>query len=203
MTTAMREDSPMSTDTPLLSWFRRVVVVMGNTAEQTHPPAVQQRAWYAAGASGYASERAEWPALDVPATRHLTMLERPDPTTTGIDALVRDLLDLSPTLPWRPSARAGDEGASVALVDLFECLEMPAAGAGVMLLGPGACYPEHAHAPEELYLLLRGNRRWRFGGSCEYAPTSPGQVLSNSANDLHGVEAGDDVMLAVWVLVDG
>lgn len=193
----------MTFDAPLTSWFRRAVALTGNTAERTQSERVQKRAWTAAGASGYATLQPNgWSKVSVDANRFLDQFDIPPDDAEGIDGLLRDLLTLAPSLPWRPSTRTGDGGTDVALVDLMECLDVPLAGAGIMLLGNHIGYPEHQHPPEELYLILSGRRRWRFGGSDRYVLTEPGQVLSNSSNDLHGVEPGEDLLLAFWILID-
>ena len=200
----MRQDAYVSFDDPITTWFRRAVALTGTIAERTQSERVQQRAWHAAGARGSAELRTErWAASDVPATDHLRSIERPGPDADGVDGLLRDLQDFSPRLPWKPSDRLDDGGTDVALVELTDCLDVPLPSAGIMLLGPEAGYPEHRHPPEEVYLVLSGSRRWRFGGSDRYLRTDPGQVLSNSANDPHAVEAGPDALVAVWFLVPG
>lgn len=180
---------------PLVTWYRSVITVMNRQAERGHGAQVQRRCWAAAAASASAIPLEVEPST-VPAVSHLMSLAGSD------DALLSTLVELADQLPWMPSERAGDDGTDVALVDLFACLEMDLAGAGIMLLGPGVGYPEHRHLPAEVYLVLHGSRRWRFGGSDRYVRVDQGQVLSNSSNDLHGIEPGDDVMVALWVLMD-
>lgn len=183
-----------STD-PLAVWYRRVITAMVAEAERGHGAQVQRRSW-AAGAAAASVEPREVAASFIDAVGHLqTLAAHPD-------SLVSDLVGLAGQLPWTPSGRHDDNGAGAGLVDLFACLNMDLAGAGIMLLGPGVGYPEHQHRPAEVYLVLHGSRRWRFGGSDRYVKVDAGQVLSNSSNDLHGIEAGDDVMVAVWVLMD-
>ena len=175
------------------------MTVMVREAERGHSAQVQRRSWAAGAAAAYATRR-DVTASTVGALRHLEPLR----TDSGVDGsmLLPDLIKLSHVLPWRPSARVDDGGRDVALVDLFECIDIDLAGAGLMLLGPGHGYPEHQHRPAEVYLILHGSRRWKFGGSDKYVKVDRGQVISNSANDLHGIESGDDLMLALWVLMD-
>lgn len=188
----------------LTAWFRRAIIPLNAACETGHGEQVMRRAWAAAAASAFATPKdpaPELPAQNLNAIRHLAPLASASPISAS-PKLVSDFVALAGHLPWTPSTRTDPSGEDVGLVDLFECFDMGLVGAGVMLLGPGADYPEHQHEPAELYLILHGNRRWRFGGSDRYVRTDPGQVLSNSTMDIHGVEAGDDTMLALWILMD-
>jgi hypothetical protein len=118
------------------------------------------------------------------------------------EPLLRDVARLAPTLPWTPTKRLDDGGRVVGLVDLGACVDLSIAGAGLMLVGSGIAFPEHQHDPAEVYLILQGSRKWRFGGADDYVQVDAGSVLTNNPNDRHGVEAGDDVLLAMWVLFD-
>lgn len=182
----------------LVRWFRRGMNVMGREAERGHGGQVQRRTWAAIAASAYGTRRQDAiaPTEGAAALRHL------DPLAANEWSLLSDFVALAPGLPWKPSTRTDPEGVDVVLLDLFDCLNLGIAGAGVMLLGPGAGYPEHQHRPAEVYLVLHGSRRWRFGGSDRYLKVDQGQVLSNSSMDIHGIEAGDDTLLALWVLMD-
>ncbi len=188
----------------LTEWFRRAIIPLNAACETGHGEQVMRRAWAAAAASAFARPKSpapEPPAHNLNATRHLAPLASTSPIAASPN-LVSDFVALADEMPWKPSTRTDPLGEEVALVDLFECFDMDLGGAGVMLLGPGADYPEHQHKPAELYLILHGSRRWRFGGSDRYVRTDPGQVLSNSSMDVHGVEAGDDTMLALWILME-
>lgn len=190
----------MDQKSPLLSWFGRAITVLNAEAERGHGGRVQRRSWVAAGAAPYAKSKTFSPTR-VGAVDYLEALPR-DEGGHGASKLLADLIPLAGQLPWTPSARVDDAGAEVALVDLFECIDIKLTGAGIMVLGPGQGYPEHAHPPAELYLVLHGSRRWRFGDSERYLKVDQGQVLSNSPMDVHGIEAGDDPLVALWVLID-
>ncbi|WP_373356577.1 dimethylsulfonioproprionate lyase family protein [Pseudoroseicyclus sp. CXY001] len=72
---------------------------------------------------------------------------------------------------------------------------------GVSLLPPGAAYPEHSHAPEEVYLFLTPGRARH--GDAPWQETSPGSMMHNTPHITHALEAAPDApMLAVWVLHD-
>ncbi len=188
----------------LAAWYRRAIIPLVAEAERGHGAQVQRRSWAAAAASAYAVAADPPPeplARPLGAQRHLEPLLDSTPLEPSPN-LISDFVALAPSLPWAASTRTDPDGDDVALVDLFECLDMDLAGAGMMLLGPGAAYPEHQHRPAEIYLVLHGSRRWRFGGSDRYVKVDQGQVLSNSSMDVHGIEPGNDTMLAMWVLMD-
>jgi hypothetical protein len=110
------------------------------------------------------------------------------------------LLELAPSLPWKPSHRVDDGGAGVALLDFSECLDLGTLTVGAMAVGPHNAYPEHQHPPLELYLVLGGSAQWRFGGSDGYRNVDAGGLVVNQPDDLHGVRTADDAVLAVYVL---
>lgn len=187
----------------LAAWYRRAIIPLVAEAERGHGDQVQRRSWAAAAASAYAKPKdpPPTPVDSLGALRHLDPLTSSSPLPASPN-LVSDFVALASNLPWTASPRTDPAADEVAMVDLFECLDMDLAGAGVMLLGPGAEYPEHQHNPAELYLVMHGSRRWRFGGSDRYLLVDQGQVLSNSSMDVHGVQGGDDTLLALWVLMD-
>lgn len=182
-------------DPALISWFRRAITVMVAEAERGHGAVVQRRAWRAGAAAAYATQR-KFDASPLGVVADLPM------PSASYSTLMNDFTAFAHTLPWKPSPRLDDGGDTVGLVDLFECIDIDLAGAGLILLGPGASYPEHQHKPAEVYLVVHGARRWRFGGSERYRKIESGEVISNSSNDIHGIQACDEVMLGLWVLMD-
>lgn len=195
------EDKTMA---EVAAWFKRAIIPLVAEAERGHGDQVQRRSWAAAAASAFVRPKNPAPQTGGQPLRSLRHLE-PLLESSPLDAspnLVSDFVALAPSLPWTPSGRTDPAGNDVALLDLFECFDMDLAGAGIMLLGPGMEYPEHQHRPAELYLVLHGSRRWRFGGSDRYVLVEQGQVLSNSSMDIHGVRAGDETVLAMWILMD-
>ncbi len=184
----------------LASWFARAIAVMAREAERAHEPLVQRRAQTALEASARATAKPFEP-------RAVGAIQYLEPFVGHESPLLSEFAALAPNVPWSPSDRVdgvgdGDRGASVALLDLSETLELDLAGAGVMVLGPNAGYPEHCHAPAEVYLILHGSRRWRFGGSDKYVTVDEGNLLSNASMDIHGVEPNDQPLVALWVLTD-
>jgi quercetin dioxygenase-like cupin family protein len=69
---------------------------------------------------------------------------------------------------------------------------------GVSLLAPHVRYPDHKHAPEEVYLVLsRG--RFQHGSSSWFEP-GVGGTLYNEPNIKHAMASDDAPLLALWFL---
>ena len=68
---------------------------------------------------------------------------------------------------------------------------------GVFVLAPGTHYPAHAHAAEELYLVLSGTAQW-LTGEDEYAPIAPGGFSHHLPRQSHATRTGDAPLLALW-----
>jgi len=105
-------------------------------------------------------------------------------------------------MPWTASRRLGkgDDGSTVALGLVNEVRELGAVTCGFMLLAPNARYPEHAHPPHEIYLPIAGNGQWRYGGHASYRALEPDSLVYNSPKVTHGAIAGDQLLLALYVL---
>ena len=101
---------------------------------------------------------------------------------------------------WRPSPRTNDNGQLLALSIINDMLDLGDIVAGLMLVSPEETYPLHQHSSQELYLILSGEAKWRYGGDENYRKQSPGDVIYNHPNDLHGVKAGDSMLLALYLL---
>ena len=69
-----------------------------------------------------------------------------------------------------------------------------------MYVDQGCAYPLHNHPPQELYLIVSGHARWRYGGSEHLVEMPPNSTLYNNPSDLHTVEAGDTPLVALYVL---
>jgi len=70
---------------------------------------------------------------------------------------------------------------------------------GVSLLAPLVRYPDHQHAPEEVYLLLTPGR-FQHGGSDWFEP-GIGGTLHNEPNIRHAMVSQDAPLLAIWCLL--
>ena len=72
--------------------------------------------------------------------------------------------------------------------------------AGLMFMTPNQIYPEHQHAPQEVYFVLSGTASWLYGGNEEYQQQKPGDVIYNHPHDLHGIKTQDESLLALYFL---
>lgn len=72
---------------------------------------------------------------------------------------------------------------------------------GFVLLGPGAEYPEHSHAPREVYLVLTAGAHWRLD-SGQWFAAKPGQVIYHSAWQRHAMRTHSEPMLAFAAWLD-
>ena len=69
---------------------------------------------------------------------------------------------------------------------------------GVLLLGPHAHYPLHAHPAVEIYYTLTpGGEWWRDEGPWREAP--PGAVIHHPPNVRHATRAGSSPLLAIYL----
>lgn len=114
--------------------------------------------------------------------------------------LPSDLRKLFVELVWEPTFRAQDGGHDYALAVLTDLLGLASTQAGIMLVGSGRQYPVHQHPPPEIYLVLHGTGRWRSGGSDDYIPIEPGEIVVNRPGDVHSVIAEDGPVAALYVL---
>jgi Dimethlysulfonioproprionate lyase len=69
---------------------------------------------------------------------------------------------------------------------------------GISLLAPHVRYPDHRHAPEEVYLVLSPGR-FQHGSSPWFEP-GIGGTLYNEPNIKHAMESSDAPLLALWFL---
>jgi hypothetical protein len=115
------------------------------------------------------------------------------------------LRDLAPDLCWRPKASddpvftRGHANASIT-GPMPEALERrDDVWIGISLVAPGITYPDHAHPPEEVYLVL-SDGFWRQNAESWHAP-GPGGIVYNPRGITHAMRAaGSAPLLAVWCL---
>lgn len=101
---------------------------------------------------------------------------------------------------WRPSPRTDEKGQQMALGIFNELFDFGNMVAGLLLVDKHQGYPLHQHQAQELYLVLSGEADWRYGGSNNFKKLVPGDVIYNHPNDIHGVIAGNEAVLALYVL---
>jgi len=123
------------------------------------------------------------------------------PTGAASDpSLTAELIALAPDLSWVPTHRATDGGTELALAPLDRVVELGDTIVGLMYVGPGATYPLHQHPPQELYLTIAGQGRWRYGGNDHFETVGPDRTMYNHPGDLHSAIAGPLPVVALYVL---
>ena len=71
---------------------------------------------------------------------------------------------------------------------------------GVSLMAPQVRYPDHRHAPEEVYVVLSPGR-FKHGASSWVEP-GIGGMFHNVPNVMHAMASDDAPLLAIWSLWD-
>jgi hypothetical protein len=71
---------------------------------------------------------------------------------------------------------------------------------GVSLLAPHVRYPDHHHAPEEIYLVLTPGRFQH--GKSEWIEPGVGGTLHNEPFIMHAMASGHAPLLAFWCLIN-
>lgn len=123
--------------------------------------------------------------------------------------LANRILHLDPLLSWK--RRAGDaphaspsyaDGhANAMVVGPGGLEERRDVWVGLSLLAPDVRYPDHRHAPEEIYLVL-SDGQFRQGERAWFTP-GIGGTLYNEPNILHAMASSPSTpFLAVWCLFD-
>ncbi len=110
-----------------------------------------------------------------------------------------------PELSWVASSRLDDNGTEAGLAPLNDVRDLDRSDwghvqCGLMLLRPNGTYPLHSHPPQELYLPISGYGQWRYGGSTEFCSLAPDALVYNHPNDVHSVVAGEEPLLALYIL---
>ena len=113
---------------------------------------------------------------------------------------------LEPALAWRPRPASGPfasdnwpEGhANATIVGPKGLEDREDLAIGASLLAPHVRYPDHNHAPEEVYLVLSPGR-FQHGQSGWFEP-GIGGTLYNKPNIKHAMASGEAPLLALWCL---
>lgn len=140
-------------------------------------------------------------AIEAAPSRGVTAKTLPitDQLTAPTTEIGRQFQDLASQMVWYPG-RGDAEGKRRGLVDINAMFELGDVRAGLLFIAPHDGYPEHEHPPQEFYIMLDGTGAWRFGGSTDYFDVPPGKTIYNNPRDTHGVRAGDEATLSMWVL---
>ena len=72
---------------------------------------------------------------------------------------------------------------------------------GFVLIGPGATYPMHNHAPREVYLVLTPDAEWAHEED-DWFPVEAGQVIHHRSRQDHAIRAGRTPFLAFAAWLD-
>lgn len=151
------------------------------------------------GRAGTAGDR-------LPACDHLSDALRTARAASPELGAVADAIEaLRPNLAWHrrsggPSASDNfDDGHANAMIVGPGGIEDRAdAWVGLSLLAPDVRYPDHQHAPEEVYLVLAPGAFRRDDGV--WFEPGPGGSFYNSPGIVHAMRSGPAPLLAVWCL---
>jgi len=154
------------------------------------------------------------PGRDGPGARP-AVLDHLDAALAGLDAAspaIRRLgaafAAIAPIVPWSKRPHEGPDAARFA-TGHGNALIIGPGGAevregvalGVSLLAPHIRYPDHAHPPDELYLVL-SEGDWRQGEG-DWVRPGIGGTVRNPPGVVHAMRAGARPLLAVWGLASG
>ena len=132
-----------------------------------------------------------------------------NPLTGRADALgdlALALQDMAPDLVWTTRKSLGPT-ASDGFADAHaNCLLIGPGGMesrqdiwiGLSLMAPGTRYPDHDHAPQEVYLVLSPGQFWH--GDAAWITPGLGGTVHNVPGIRHAMRAQDAPFLAIWVL---
>lgn len=187
----MHSDDDSASDAHLIHSF------LDACAKRLTALATEQPAAHGASAFARASDRSsllQFQACSLPA---LDTLGHVDDTPLG-----RRFVEVAPLLAWQPTFRTDDHGVDIGLAPLDKVCDLGELTVGIMYVRPGCAYPLHSHPPHELYLVLAGHGEWRYGGHVGFRSVTPDTVLYNHPGDLHSAVAGDEPLVALYVLWD-
>ena len=126
-------------------------------------------------------------------------------------ALVAALGTLGPSLSWAQNPNYRRRPPDATFLDNYgyaviagpvdgppALVVEPRLALGVLLLGPGAHYPLHAHPAVEIYYTLtRDGEWWRDDGPWRQEP--PGALIHHAPNARHATRAGASPLLAIYL----
>lgn len=117
------------------------------------------------------------------------------------------LADVAPHLRWKQNANYSDERLGDGYMASYAYCEFIGPDGffrgddflmGLLLLGPGRFYKDHAHQAPELYWTLTGPSFWRrANGALESRPA--GSAIWHAPNVVHATRTTDTPLLALWI----
>lgn len=127
----------------------------------------------------------------------------------SLGELAERISDLEPLLSWRRRGGAAPEASASYAEGHANAMIIGPGGledrkdvwVGMSLLAPDVRYPDHSHAPEEIYLVLTDGRFRQ--GEREWFTPGVGGTFYNEPSILHAMASSQDApLLAVWCLFD-
>lgn len=152
------------------------------------------------------AERRTRPGSRLPVCAHLEAALAIEPERLSLRRLITAFRAIEPDLEW-VRRKSYDDTASANFVDGHaNAMIFGPAGLedrkdiwfGVSLLAPHVRYTDHAHAPEETYLVL-SEGEFRHGDSGWFTP-GVGGSLYNTPFITHAMRSGDAPLFAFWAL---
>lgn len=126
--------------------------------------------------------------------------------TSPLNAVAEAFAAVEPVSDWvqNPNYTAAAMGRR--FVDSYGYVELVGPGrpypsremrVGLLLLGPGTHYPDHAHAAEEVYHVVAGTAEWwREDRDWHRAP--PGSAIHHAPRVRHATRTRDEPLLALY-----
>ena len=121
----------------------------------------------------------------------------------GGDPLLKPIAQVEPQLAWWTNGggkKPVDIAANLSAVEIVGptgMIETDACRWGLFLQDVNHFYPEHAHAAEELYLVIGGTAEWVRDGKGP-APRPPGSFIHHPSWMQHSMRTRDQRLMAMW-----
>ena len=140
-------------------------------------------------------------ARDLPVASHVSGMQ--DATSTRTANLVRAITDAAPVLRWQQTYSEAQVGAEfLAGYGWFNLVspDGPFISDEIRVTvgywEEGLTYPQHAHAPEEIYIVLAGGAVFESEGRDPIAAT-PGDTIHHAPYQMHGMAMPNAPLLAM------
>ncbi len=131
--------------------------------------------------------------------------ELPDLSVAATRRLVEAVVAVAPDLHWRQtydgrnvSSTFLDRYGWAELLGPYGAFACDHARLGLLLLGRETLYPSHAHAAEELYLVLAGTADWQHGDG-PWQPRAPGTTIHHTPHLPHAMRTSAEPLLAMYL----
>lgn len=126
---------------------------------------------------------------------------------TALRQLIARFKDIEPLLEWRrrsnqdgsASQNFNDSHVNAMIIGPGGIEERKDIWLGVTLMAPNVRYPDHNHAPEEVYLVLSEGEFRQDGG--EWFSPGIGGSFYNLPNIRHAMRSVDTPLFAFWALL--